>query len=169
MRSARYKSKKILPRKQVTLKLLQHISGHRSTILLMARYTANVLQDIECWIYPDPFCTSCQISSMNKKAKSKNPLNPKVPSKWVFMDIIPETATKSLISETTFSNDILMFDAQFKKKYGMDIAITEEAMDKLDTLQYRLGKIDKFDQQYLEKKSVDAGNAVYLHEVPGQL
>ena len=39
---------------------------------------------------------------MNKKAGSKNPLKPKAPSKWVFMDIIPATSPKCLTSETTF-------------------------------------------------------------------
>ena len=66
--------------------------------------TANFWQDIELRIYPEPFCTSCQISSMNKKSGSKNPLKPKAPFKWVFMDIIPETSPKSLTVETTFSN-----------------------------------------------------------------
>ena len=43
----------------------------------MAGDTENVWKDIELRIYTDPFCTSCQISSMNKKARSKNPLKPK--------------------------------------------------------------------------------------------
>ena len=48
---------------------------------------------------------------MNKKARSKIPLKPKAPFKWVFMDIIPSTAPKSLTSDTTFSNSILIDDA----------------------------------------------------------
>ena len=39
---------------------------------------------------------------MNKKARSKIPLKPKSPFKWVYMDIIPSTAQKSLTSDTTF-------------------------------------------------------------------
>ena len=66
--------------------------------------TANVWEDIELIIDPDPFCTSCQISSMNKKSRSKNPFKPKTPLKWVFMDIIPATAPKCLTSDTKFSN-----------------------------------------------------------------
>ena len=62
----------------------------------MAGYTDFFGKDIELRIDPDPFCASCQISSINKKARSKNPLNPKSPFKWVFMDIIPETAPKIL-------------------------------------------------------------------------
>ena len=77
----------------------------------MAGYTVNFWQNIELRIDPDPFCTSCQISSMKKKARSKHPLNTKAPFKWVFMDIIPETAPKSLTSATTFSNFLLIFDA----------------------------------------------------------
>ena len=37
----------------------------------MAGDTYNVWKDIELRIDPDPFFTSCQISSMNKKARSK--------------------------------------------------------------------------------------------------
>ena len=57
-----------------------------------------------------------------KKAGSKNPLKPKAPFKWVFMDIIPATAPKSLTSDTTFSNYLLIFDAYSKipKLYGME-------------------------------------------------
>ena len=48
---------------------------------------------------------------MDKKARSKNPLNPKAPFKLVFMDIIPSTAPKSFTSETIFSNYLLIVDA----------------------------------------------------------
>ena len=59
---------------------------------------------------------------MNKKAGSKNPLKPKSPPKWVFMDIIPSTAPKLLTIDTTFSNDILIVDAYYKipKLYGTE-------------------------------------------------
>ena len=59
---------------------------------------------------------------MNKKAGSKNPLKPKAPLKWVFMNIITSTAPKSLTSDTTFSNYILIVDAYSKipKLYGME-------------------------------------------------
>ena len=96
------KSKKIAPMRKVALELFHNRLGHRSTRSLMARDTKNVWKDIELSIDPDPFCTSCKISSMNKKARSKNSLKPKVPLKWVFMDIISATAPKSLTSETTF-------------------------------------------------------------------
>ena len=48
---------------------------------------------------------------MNKKARSKVPLNPKVPFKWVFMDVIPSTAPNSLTNDTNFKNYLLIFDA----------------------------------------------------------
>ena len=54
--------------------------------------TRNVWQDIEISIDPDPFCTSCQISTINKKAVSKTPLKSKIPFEWVFMDIKSATA-----------------------------------------------------------------------------
>ena len=83
---------------------------------------------------------------MKKKARSKIPLNPESPFKWVFMDIIPSTAPKSLTNDTIFSNCLLIFDAYSKipKLYGMDKITTEEVMEKLDMFQSRFGKIDQF-------------------------
>ena len=68
------KSNKLAPRKKVSLELLHQILGHRYTRSLMAGDTENVWQNIEHRINPDPFCTSCHISTMNKKARSKTPL-----------------------------------------------------------------------------------------------
>ena len=83
------KKNKLPARNKIALELLHQRLGHRSTRSLLAGDTANVWEDLELRIYPDPFCTSCQISSMNKKAGSKIPLKPKAPFKWVFMDIFP--------------------------------------------------------------------------------
>ena len=93
----------------------------------MAGYTANFWEDIELRIDPDPFCTSCQISSMNKQDRSKIKLKPKAPFKWGFMDIIPSTSPKILTSDTIFSNYLLMVDAYSKtpKLHGMDKSTTE--------------------------------------------
>ena len=77
------KTKKLPARNKIALELLHHRLGHRSTKSLLAGDTANVWDDIELRIYPDPCFTSCQISSMNKKARSKIPLKAKAPSKWV--------------------------------------------------------------------------------------
>ena len=103
------KTKKLPARKKIALELLHQRSGHISTISLLDGDNANFWEDIELRIYPDPFCTSCQISSMNKKAGYKIPLKAKSPFKWVFMDIITSTAPRSLTSDTTFSNCILTF------------------------------------------------------------
>ena len=98
------KTKKLPSRKKIVLELLHQRLGHRSTRSLLAEDTANVWEDIDLRIDSDPFCTTCQISSMNKKARSKIPLKPKAPFKWGFMDIIPSTAPKRLTSDTTFSS-----------------------------------------------------------------
>ena len=90
------KKNKFPARKKIALELLHQRLGHRSTRLLLAGDTSNVWEDVELRIDPDPFCTSCQISSMNKKAGSKIPLKPKAPFKWVFTDIIPSTAPEKL-------------------------------------------------------------------------
>ena len=81
---------------------------------------------------------------MNKKARSKVPLKAKATFKWVFMDIITSTAPKSLTSDTTFSNYLLIVYAYSKttKLYGTENTKTEEAMDKLDMFQSRFGKVD---------------------------
>ena len=77
------KTTKLPSRKKVSLELLHQRLGHRSTRSLLSEDTANVWEDTELRIDPDPFCTSCQISSTNKKARSKIQLIPKSPFKWV--------------------------------------------------------------------------------------
>ena len=80
-------------------------------------------------------------------------LKPKAPFKWVFIDIIPSTAPKSLTNDTTFSNYLLIVDAYYKipKLYGMENITTVEVMEKLDMFQSRFGKIDQFGWWDLEK------------------
>ena len=96
------KKNKLPARKKIALELLHQILGHISTRSLLAGDSANFLENVELIIDPDPVCTSCQISSMNKKTRSNIPLKPRAPFEWVFMDIIPSTAPKSLTSDTTF-------------------------------------------------------------------
>ena len=82
-----------------------------------------------------------------KKARSKIPLKPNAPFKWVFMDIFPSTSPKSLTSDTTFSNYLFIVDAYSKipKLYGSEKIKTEEVMDKLDMFQSRFGKLTNLD------------------------
>ena len=70
---------------------------------------------------------------MNKKARSKNTLNPKLPFKWV-MIIIMATPPESLTIDITFFINLLIVDVNSKppKLYDMDKINTEEVMDKLD-------------------------------------
>ena len=79
---------------------------------------------------------------MNERARFKNPLNPKAPFKWVFMDIIPSKAPYVLTSDTTYYNYLLFVDAYSKipKQYGTEKISTEEVMDKLDMFQSRFEK-----------------------------
>ena len=107
---------KLPARKKIVLELLHQRLGHRSTKSLLSGDTANVWEDVELRIDPDPFCKSCQIYSMNKKARSKIPLNPKATFKWVFMDIILSTSPKSLTNDTTFSNYFLIVDATLRSQ-----------------------------------------------------
>ena len=74
-------SKKNPKRKKIALEFMYHRLAHRSTRSLISGDTANVWEDAELKIYPDTFFTSCKISSMNKKARSKLPLKPKAPFK----------------------------------------------------------------------------------------
>ena len=84
--------------------------------------TAHVWEDLDLIIDPEPFCTSCQISPMKKKARSKIPLKPKAPLTWVYMDIVTSTAPKSLTGDINFSNYSLIVDTYSKisKLYGME-------------------------------------------------
>ena len=104
------KTKKLPARKKVAPELLHQILGHRSTRSLLDGDTAYVWEEIYLRIDPDPFFTSCKISSMKKKARSKIPLKPKAPFKWVLMNIVTSTEPKSLTSDTTFSNHISIFN-----------------------------------------------------------
>ena len=58
-------SKKNPKRKKIALELMHQRLGHRSTRSLIAGDTANVWEDLELRIDPDPFCSSCKISSTN--------------------------------------------------------------------------------------------------------
>ena len=100
MESLKKNAKKNMKRKKISLELMHHRLGHRSTRSLMAGDTANVWEDADLQIDADHFCTSCKISSINKKARSKVPLKPKSPFKWVFMYVIPATSPKSLTNDT---------------------------------------------------------------------
>ena len=55
-------------------------------------------------------------------------------------------APKSLTSDTTFSNYLLIVDAYSKtpKLYGMENITTAEVMTKLDMFQSRFRQIDQF-------------------------
>ena len=51
------KKKKLSAGKKISLELLHQILGHRFTRSLLAGDTANVWEDVELKIDPDPFCT----------------------------------------------------------------------------------------------------------------
>ena len=89
------KTKKLPSRKKIALELLHQRLGHRSTRSLLAGYTDNVWEDIELIIYPDLFCTLCQISSMNKKASSKIPTGTKTSVSHLHVLISPCVVQKA--------------------------------------------------------------------------
>ena len=68
-------------RKKIALELLHHRLGSKSTRSLLVGDTVNIWEDVELKIYPEPCCTSFQIYSMNKKARSEITPKPKVPFK----------------------------------------------------------------------------------------
>ena len=105
---------KEIQKENISLELMHHRLGHRSTRSLMAGDTANFWEDAELKIDADPFFTSCKISSMNKKARPKVPLKPKAPFKWVFMYVIPSKSPKSLTNDTNFKHYLLIVDAYSK-------------------------------------------------------
>ena len=54
-----------------------------------------------------------------------------------FMGIIPDTASKHLAKDTTFTNYLLIVDyySKLPRLYGMESITTEDVMDKLDMFQ----------------------------------
>ena len=82
------------------------------------------------------------------------------------MDLIPSTEPKSLTSDTTFSNYLLIVDAYSKtrKFNGVGKISTEEVMDKRDMFQYRFRKVEKFGWWDLEMFSSDAGTQFTLKD-----
>ena len=72
------KKKKLPAREKFAIELFHQRLGHRYTRSFLAWDTANVREYIDLRIYPDPFSTSCQNSSMNKKGRSKIPLKLKI-------------------------------------------------------------------------------------------
>ena len=55
------KKNKFPARNKIALELLHKRLGHISTRSLLSGDTANIWEDVDLRIYPDPFCTSCQI------------------------------------------------------------------------------------------------------------
>ena len=55
------KKNKFPAERKITLELLHQILVHIFTRSLLAGDTANVWEDVDLRIYPDPFCISCQI------------------------------------------------------------------------------------------------------------
>ena len=104
MESSKKNPKKI-QKEKIALEWLHQRLGHKSTRSLITGDTANVWEDVELKIDPDPFCTSCKISSMNKKARSKLLLKPKAPFKKGFYGynsiVIKSLSRSSLYYSTT--------------------------------------------------------------------
>ena len=153
------KPQKQIPKKKLSLEWLHQRLGHRSTRSLLDGDIEFFWNDIELRIYPDPFYTSCQISTMCKKSVPKTPLKPKKPFKWVLRDTITDTSSKRLKKYTNFSNYLLIVDTYYKitKLYGMENITTEEVMDKLDTFQAIFGKWDEFGWWDMEIIQTDSG------------
>ena len=62
------KTKKLPSRRKITLELLHQGLGHMYTGSLLAGDTANIWEDIEIRIYPDPFSTMIR---QGRKEKGK--------------------------------------------------------------------------------------------------
>ena len=128
------------------MEFLHQRLGNISKRSLFSVNTATFRQNIDIRIDVDLFCTLCQISTINKKDRSKIPLKSKTPFKWVFMDIIPGTCSKCLTKDTVFTKYLLIVDAYSKipKLYGMKNITTEEIMGKLYMFYARFGKVHQF-------------------------
>ena len=132
--------------------------GHRSTRLILDGYIAHFWQDVEPRVDPDLFFTSCQISTINKKAISKTSLKSKTPFKWVFMDIIPAISSKISTKDNTFSNYLLIVDAysRIPKLYVMKNTTTEAVIENIDMFKSIFGKVDGFGWWDMKRIQTDA-------------
>ena len=121
------KTKKLPSRKKTALELLHQRLGHRSNRSLLTGETDNVWEYKKLRIYPDPFCTSCQISSMNKKARSKFHSSQRHPSREFLWILFHHQHPNFFTSETIFSSYLLTFDSYSKipKLYDMEKITTE--------------------------------------------
>ena len=146
-------------RSQVSLEHLHQCLGHRATRSLLAADAAGLWEDVEIRMDPDPFCTSCKVATITKKSRSKQPLDPVGPLKWVFMDIIPSPHSKSIDKEACFANYLLVVDAYSRvpRLFGLEEMTTEAVMDKLDEFQARFGRVDEFGWWDMERITADAG------------
>ena len=111
------------------------------------------------WINPDPFCPSHQIYTINKESISRTPLKSNTHFKFLFMDTIPATYSKSLPKHTTFANYLLIVYDYFNisKLYGMENITTEEVMERPDMFQEIFGKVDAFCCWDMEIIQTDVG------------
>ena len=123
-----------------------------------------IWQETELRVYPELFCTPCQISSINKRDRSKL-LKSKAPFKWFLMDIISATSPNVLTDETTLSKYILTLEAYSKmpKLYSTERITSEGVMDKFDMFQYIFGKIYGFGWWDLENNLSRYRCIIYLH------
>ena len=71
------KPQKQIPKRKVSFELLHQWLGHMYTRLLLDGDTTNVFQYIDIRVDPDPFCTSCQISTIKKVIDQRNLWNPR--------------------------------------------------------------------------------------------
>ena len=94
----------VWPRMVWTLELLHQILGHRSTRSLLDLILQFFGKDIYIRVDPDPFFTSCQISTIHKRDISETLLKLKTPLKRLFVDTIPDISPKSLTKYTSFTN-----------------------------------------------------------------
>ena len=138
--------------------LLHQRLGHRSRRSLLAGNNGNSWKDIEIRVDPDPLCTSCQISTINKKSISKTSLKFKTPKIWVFVDIIPATSSKNLTKYTTLSNYLLILGACCKIPiiYGMENTATEAVIENIDMFKSIFGKVDGFGWWDMKRIQTDA-------------
>ena len=138
--------------------LLHQILGHRPTRSILDKDTANVWQDIDLRVDPDPFCISRQISTINKRSCSKTPLKSKTPYKQFFVYIIPATSSKILTDDTNFDNYLLFVDdySIIPKLCVMENITTEEFIDRLDIFQEIFVKVHEFGWSYVKIIETDA-------------
>ena len=153
------KSQKQISKNKFDLELLHQILEHSYKHTLLAGYTTMFWHDIDLRIYPVPFCTSCHISTINKKFCIKDTYEAQYTFQIGVYGHHTRNNFQTFNKKTAYANYLSILDAysSISGLYGIENSTTEEVMDKLYMFQAIFGKVDEFGWWDMERVQTGAG------------